>query len=75
MFIGRGRNWARILLAILMILSVLGLPALLTGNVPRIYRVSNLLSLGLNLGATWLLFTREAARWFRPAAFTDRAAA
>ena len=60
-----GRNWARIVLTALVVLSIVALAA---PAEPRLFilRVLDFSCLALELVAVWLLFTREAAAWFRP---------
>ena len=60
-----GRNWARIVLTALV---VLGSVALAAPAEPRllVLQVLDYSCLALEFGAVWLLFTRDAAAWFRP---------
>lgn len=63
--IAAGRNWARIVLAVLLALSVpaFAMPA---EPSPLALRLLDWCCLALDLAALWLLFTRESASWFRP---------
>ena len=64
-----GRNWARIVLTALVALGSLARAA---PAEPRlvVLQVLDFSCLALELVAVWLLFTRDAAAWFRPVRLT-----
>lgn len=64
--VAAGRNWARVVLALLMALGVLAL-ALPVEPSPLALQVLDWSCLTLDLVALWLLFTGESVSWFRPA--------
>ena len=63
--IAAGRNWARIVLAALMALSIPVLAFPLEPS-PVVLQVLDWGCVALGVVALWLLFTAESASWFRP---------
>ena len=64
--VAAGRNWARIVLAVLV---ALGVPALAmpVEPSPLALQVLDWSCLAIDMVALWLLCTGESASWFRPA--------
>ena len=63
--IGAGRNWARIVMAVLLALSVPAL-AMPVEPSPLPLQVLDWSCLALDMVALWLLCTGESVSWFRP---------
>lgn len=64
--VAAGRNWARIVLAVLLALSVPALAMPLEPS-PLWVQVLDWTCLALDMVALWLLCTGESSSWFRPA--------
>jgi hypothetical protein len=64
-FIGKGRNWARIVYTILGALGIIfGLIGLVSGGTPVLMLVLSLVSVALTAAAIFLLWKPESSAWF-----------
>jgi hypothetical protein len=68
-FLGRGRNWARIVLLVLVLISFLSFLGTMGEMLshPAIEIVLNVVTLAIDAVAVYLVFTKPGALWFRRA--------
>jgi hypothetical protein len=68
-FLGRGRNWARIVLLVLVVISFLSFLGTMGEMLshPAIEIVLNVVTLAIDAVAVYLVFTKPGALWFRRA--------